>query len=365
MKKRLLLLGGGHAHLHVLKSLTERYLPEAEVTLVSTFPQQVYSGMLPGWIAGHYQLEQCTVPLRPLAERADVAFIEKSARRIDFSTRTVICDDGSAVPFDTVSIDTGPVADLSMISGAAEHAVSVRPIEAFIDAVAAIKASVESGRTRRIVFVGAGAGGIELALALQHALAAHAVGITLISASDTLPAGAAVRLARILRTRGISILAGQVVARIGANEVHLQSGTVVEADHIIVATGASAAAWPKASGLACDERGFILVNEHLQSVSHPDVFAAGDCASMKDHPRPKSGVYAVRAGPVLAHNLRAFCEGRALKAWTPQTHALYLISTGDRFALATWGAWSWSGGWVWRWKDRIDRRFMRRFGAPG
>jgi selenide,water dikinase len=104
------------------------------------------------------------------------------------------------------------------------------------------------------------------------------------------------------------------------------------------------------------------VNRSLQCVSHPNVFAAGDVAAYAD-PQPKSGVYAVRAGPTLGRNLRAFCEGRPLHPWAPQARALYLISTGDRNALAIWDRWSWSGRWAWHWKDRIDRRFMRRFGA--
>lgn len=144
--------------------------------------------------------------------------------------------------------------------------------------------------------------------------------------------------------------------------MHLQSGPPLSFDACITSTGAAAPSWPAASGLATDERGFIRVGRSLQSTSHPNVFAAGDVAAYTDA-RPKSGVYAVRAGPVLAANLRAFCEGAALQAWTPQARALYLISTGDRHALATWGRWSWSGQWVWRWKDHIDRQFMRRFGT--
>jgi selenide,water dikinase len=131
-------------------------------------------------------------------------------------------------------------------------------------------------------------------------------------------------------------------------------------DACLAATGAAAPAWPAASGLAVDADGFIRVGPTLQSLSHPQVFAAGDVAALADA-RPKSGVYAVRAGPVLAHNLRAFCESRPLLAWSPQARALYLISTGERHALATWGRWSWSGRWVWRWKDRIDRAFVARY----
>ena len=365
--KKLLLLGGGHAHVHVLKSLAESRLANVDVTLISPFVRQVYSGMLPGWVAGHYEIEQCVIPLAPLARAAGARYLETAGEHIDFSTRTVHCADGSMLAFDVLSIDTGPVANTSVIPGAVENAVAVRPIEAFIDAYEDIARDVaarhRAGQRTRIVFVGAGAAGIELALAMQHAYRHAATTFTLISAANTLPGSVGPRLARILTKRGFCLLPGKAAARIDAHCVHLQTGEMIEADHIIVSTGASAAAWPSASGLATDDAGFIIVDHHLQSVSHPGVFAAGDCASMRDRPRPKSGVYAVRAGPPLAENLRRTLRGQSLKGYTPQKHSLYLISTGGQYAIGSWGNWAWEGAWVWRWKDRIDRGFIGKYSA--
>lgn len=363
MTIKVVLLGGGHAHVHVLESLIRQPIAATQITLISPYVRQVYSGMLPGWVAGHYRIDQCVIPLAPLAARAGMTFLEKSVQRIDLAARTVLCDDGSALAFDVVSIDTGPAADLSAIPGAAEHCVSIRPIESFITAFAAIRASVESGATRRIAFVGAGAGGIELAFAMQHAFRERRLGLTLISAANTLPGGAGRRLARILRERGIGLISGRAAVRIAPGAVYLDSGGAVEADHIIVATGASAAVWPGASGLCVDKQGFIVVNQYLQSVSHPNVFAAGDCASMENHPRPRSGVYAVRAGPPLAKNLRRYLQGESLKPYTPQARSLYLISTGSKYAVASWGNFAWKGRWVWRWKDAIDRAFVARYAS--
>jgi selenide,water dikinase len=212
-----------------------------------------------------------------------------------------------------------------------------------------------------IVFVGAGAAGIELALAMQHAFRDCQVTFTLISATNTLPGSVGPRLARILAQRGFRLRSGTVADRIGTGHVLLQTGEMLAADHIIVSTGASAAEWPRAAGLATDESGFILVNEYLQSLSHRGVFAAGDCATMHNHARPKSGVYAVRAGPPLVENLRRCLRGEALMTYVPQARSLYLISTGDRYAIGSWGSFAWEGKWVWRWKDRIDRGFMRKY----
>lgn len=370
--KRLVLLGGGHAHVHVLKSLHDAPIPDVAVTLVTPVARQVYSGMLPGWVAGHYGIDQCVIPLPPLCARAGVEFRQTAGQHIDLAKKLVRCADASEVAFDILSIDTGPVADLSMIPGAQQHGISVRPIEQFINSCTAVLKDVTArkagGRDAHLAFVGAGAAGVELALAMQQAITRMPgkgrVQLTLVSAANTLPGSVGPRLARIMRARGLRVLPGQAAKRIDAGRIELQSGEAITADHIIVSTGASAAPWLRESGLACDERGFLTLNPHLQSTSHPCVFAAGDCAGIAEHPRPKSGVYAVRAGPPLAENLRRALRGEALLPYVPQEKSLYLISTGDKYAIGSWGDWAWEGRWVWWWKDRIDRAFMRKYSAP-
>ena len=363
--KRLLLLGGGHAHLQVLKSLAEAPLRGVEATLISPYTRQVYSGMLPGWVAGHYAIEQCIVPLAPLCHAAGASFIEAAATNIDFARRAVRCNNDRDVPFDVLSVDTGPEANTSIIAGAIEHATAVRPIESFIDDFSRIAAEVSrragTGQQTRIVFVGAGAAGVELALSMQHAFRDLRSEFTLISAANTLPGSVGPRLLRIMRARGFKLFPGKAAAAIEAGRVTLQSGEAIDANHVIVSTGAVAATWPAASGLKTDEGGFILVDDHLQSISHPGVFAVGDCATMVNHTRPKSGVYAVRAGPPLAENLRRCLRGEALVNYVPQQRSLYLISTGNKYAIGSWGNFAWEGKWVWRWKDRIDRGFVGKY----
>ena len=362
--KKLLLLGGGHAHVHVLKSFVENPPANVAITLISPYARQVYSGMLPGWVAGHYAIGQCVIPLPPLCRAAEALFLETACESIDLSARLVRCADGSQHAFDVLSIDTGPVANTAMIPGAV-NAISVRPIESFIEAYSRVTRDITirraAGKSSDIGFVGAGAAGIELALAMGYSYREANVNFTLISGANTLPGSVGPRLARVLANRGCRLLAGKMAARIDANRVYLQGGEIIEADHIIVSTGASAATWPRESGLTTDDAGFILVDQQLQSVSHPGVFAAGDCASMQHEPRPKSGVYAVGAGPPLAENLRRCLKSQTLTKYAPQKRSLYLISTGDRSAIASWGNWTWQGGWVWRWKDRIDRGFIAKY----
>ncbi len=365
MMKRLLLLGGGHAHLQVLKSLGETPLSDVEVTLISPYARQVYSGMLPGWVAGHYSIDQCAVPLAPLCAAAHANFIETAATQIDFTRRVVRGANGAEVAFDVLSVDTGPEANTSLVRGATEHATPVRPLESFIEAYSRISADVAArsaaGQHTQIVFVGAGAAGVELALAMQHAFRDRATTFALISAANTLPGSVGPRLLRIMRARGFQLFTDTAAEYIEAGSVALHGGNVVPADHIIISTGAVAAGWPAVSGLKTDQGGFILVNDHLQSISHPEVFAAGDCATMVNYARPKSGVYAVRAGPPLAENLRRYLLGERLLPHVPQERSLYLISTGDKYAIGSWGNIAWEGKWVWWWKDWIDRGFAGKY----
>lgn len=357
--KRLVLLGGGHAHVHALKSLADSPIADCEVTLVSPFDRQVYSGMLPGWVAGHYDLQDCVIPLAPLARAANIRFRQTAATHIDAAARRVRCADGSELDFDVLSIDTGTAFDPAAIDGAAEHALLVRPIEQFITRWQAARERLQPGDP--VVMVGGGAAGIELLLAMHHAL--PQCRFALISAANTLPGTVGPRLARILKARGITLYPATAAQRIFADRVVLTDGREVESACTIVAIGATAGFLIPAPGLARDERGFIETNHFLQSTSHPRIFAAGDCASMAGHPRPRSGVYAVRAGPPLIANIRKMLRDEPLVPYAPQTRSLYLISTGNRHAIGSWGTWSWEGAWVWRWKDRIDRAFMTRYAS--
>lgn len=380
--KRLILLGGGHAHVHVLKAFGAAPPDNTEVTLVAPYHRQVYSGMLPGWIAGHYELEDCIIPLAPLAQQARATFEQTAATAIDFAANEVVCVNGKRLGFDVLSIDIGSVANVGGIPGAVEHALAVRPIEDFITRLGKFKAALatHAGPPIRVVVVGAGAGGVEVALAMQHAGAradtrvstcvkravdaAPACTLSIISASNTLPGKVGAKISAALRNADITLYAGVPASHIHHDAVVLANGLEIGADLVIAALGAAAADWPAQSGVACNTQGYILTNSYLQSVSHPNVFAVGDCASMVDHSRPKSGVYAVRAGPPLATNLLAALSDRPLAPYQPQQRSLYLISTGRKHAIGSWGPVTWQGEWVWRWKDRIDRAFITKYRSP-
>lgn len=364
--KHLVLLGAGHAHVQVLQDLAREPVPAARVTLVSPFAQLVYSGMVPGVVAGHYTPAECTIAIAPLAARAGAAFVQQAAVQVDATARSVTLADGSVLHFDALGIDTGAVMDRDSIPGAREHALFVRPIEHFMQLLQPLLDLAEQ-RTLSLVVVGAGAGGVELALALQYRLGERARLSLLTGSTPPLPnhpAAVQARVMRALKRMGVTVFEDSCVM-IEAGHVLLGGGARLACDAPVLAIGASAPKWLAGSGLALDERGFISTGATLQSASHPHVFAAGDVASRSDAARPRSGVYAVRAGPPLALNFRRFVAGGELLKYQPQRHALNLLSLGERRAIASWGNWSAEGRWVWWWKDWIDRGFVGRFAAKG
>ncbi|CAJ0794333.1 MAG: FAD-dependent oxidoreductase [Ralstonia sp.] len=370
--KRLVLLGGGHAHVHVLTELRKKPIAGWEVHLISPYPRQIYSGMLPGWIAGHYDIEQCAVRLDALTAAAGIPFHRTSGIEIDLRRNVIACEDGSQEPFDALSIDTGPQTSLDGIVGATRNVIPIRPIEAFVAALPELASRIASHHGPfDLAVVGAGAAGVELAFAIQRRAISEGwshLRLSLIGSSslplDGVSRVARLRAVRLLHRLGVGWIGGRRVTAAFKDNLTFESGPPLKVDACLAVTGASAPAWAVQSGLSTDAAGFIAVEPTLQSTSHPNVFAAGDVAAYHSA-RPKAGVYAVRAGPVLASNLRAFCEGRTLVDWEPQERALYLVSTGGRHAIASWGKWSWSGSWVWYWKDWIDRRFVRRFSIVG
>jgi len=366
----IVLVGGGHAHVAVLRRFGMRPEPGVRLTLVAREVETPYSGMIPGHFAGHYTRAECHIDLVRLARFAGARLVHASATGLDLAGRRVLVDGGRPpVVWDFVSLDTGSTPDASAIPGAAEHAVAVKPIDGLLAAVAQWERDLAAGSAPfRLAVIGAGAGGTELAMALNYRLgkvAGARLSVVLADASaEIVPThNAAVRraLARALRERGIETALGHPVRAIEAGRIERAGASIVAFDRAILVTGAGAPAWPAASGLATDARGFARVATTLQSVSHPGVFAAGDLASVEGHALPKSGVYAVRAGPVLADNLRRAARGEALRLWVPQRHALALVSTGGKSAVASRAGLAFSGPAMWRLKDWIDRRWMRRY----
>jgi pyridine nucleotide-disulfide oxidoreductase family protein len=364
-RRQILLIGGGHAHVEVLRRFAISPDPGVSLTLVSPYAAMGYSGMVPGLVAGHYRLAETQVQLAPLADSANARFIVDRVVALDLASRKARLDAGRHVDFDLASLDVGSTPDTS-VPGATEYALAVKPLERFLAESSQLLEQIATGAVRKVAVVGGGAGGVEVLLAMQHRTRSASRGTSpefaLISDRPRLLSAAVrKRLARALTRRGVGLHLGHPAVAVEPGGVRIAGNQFVAADRVVWAISAAAAPWLAASGLACDARGFVLLDDCLRSTSHDFVFAAGDCATQQAHPRPKSGVYAVRQGPPLAENLRLAASDQPLRPYVPQRQALALISTGDKHAIASWGPFAIEGDWVWRWKDRIDRRFMARY----
>jgi pyridine nucleotide-disulfide oxidoreductase family protein len=373
--KHLVLLGAGHAHVHVLQGLAHDQPAGLRITLITPYPRQLYSGMVPGFVAGHYALDQCMIPLAALLTGCGGHFVEGRVVAIDAKAKTLTLASGDTLAWDWLSLNTGPVMDREKINaqmpGARQHALFVRPIEAFGQLWPQVAALARS-RPIHLAVVGAGAAGLELAMAAAHMLGGSAYPsgsrVSLVTGgpppAQSFPAGVQRRVVNALQRLRITVVA-QACVGMAPGEILLADGSHMACDAPLLAVGAQAPGWLAGSGLALDDAGFVSVNSFQQSTSHPAVFAVGDVASRLDAPHPRSGVYAVRAGPALLANLKAEAQGLTLQPYQPVSRTLNLISCGERYAIATWGRLHVEGRWVWRLKDRIDRGFVARYSTLG
>ncbi|HEY7646291.1 MAG TPA: selenide, water dikinase SelD [Hyphomicrobiales bacterium] len=367
--KDVVLIGAGHAHVQVLRRFGMKPLPGVRFTLITREVHTPYSGMLPGLVAGRYAFDEAHIDTGPLARFAGARLYQSAATGIDLAARRVICDNRPPVPYDILSIDSGSTPNTAAVPGADEHAIPVKPIDRFLARFEALKTRVAERPASHIAMVGAGAAGVELLLSIERRLRREfdpgTLSFTLISGAETIlpsfPKSFRRRFEAICAERGIEIVAGHLVEKVERGLLHLAGRGTIEADEILWTTEARPPDWLETTGLPLDDDGFVRVDNHLQAEGVPDVFAAGDIIAFGPRPLPKSGVYAVRAGPVLAENIRRTLTGRSLTPYKPQADAMYLVTNGEDYAIGARNGFSFAGHWVWRWKDWIDRRFMARF----
>ncbi|MCA3442236.1 MAG: selenide, water dikinase SelD [Rhodobacter sp.] len=373
LTRDLVLIGGGHAHALVLRMWGMAPLAGVRLTLINPDPVAPYTGMLPGCIAGHYPRDAMMIDLVRLARCAGARLILGRAEGIDRTARQVIVSGRAPVAYDVASLDIGITSDLPDLPGFAAHGLAAKPLGAF---VAAWERFLAAGTIDpKVVVLGGGVGGVELALATAHRLqvAGRRPCVTVLEradrALDGVGAGARAALLGHVDRLGVQLLTRTAAARVTAQGVETVAGTQIPADLVLGVAGARPQGWLRDTGLVL-ANGFIAVGPTLQS-SDPAVFGAGDCVQMTHAPRPRAGVFAVRQAPVLLHNLRAALSRGHMRRYHPQRDYLKLISTGGKGAVADkWGL-RLDGAVLWRWKDRIDRRFMAKFGpcpamaAPG
>ncbi|TVQ12703.1 MAG: selenide, water dikinase SelD [Leptolyngbya sp. DLM2.Bin27] len=378
----VVLVGGGHTHALVLRRWGMAPIPGVRLTLITDLVDTPYSGMLPSYVAGRYSFDEAHIDLRPLARFAQCRLVVDRAVGVDPTRQRVQCAHHPAIAYDVLSIDTGSTPATVAVPGAAEYAIAAKPVPALLRQWDILLAEVERHPQRPLTLavVGGGVGGVELTIGLHERLIKLLADLGQPSSNLTLHLfhrGRELaaernhwtrrRLETVIRARGIQLHLNDAVEAISRDEATGQrlvrgaSGVQVGCDRVFWVTSASAPDWLPDSGLSLTDQGFIALGDTLQTLSHPNVFAAGDVATMVHHPRPKAGVFAVRQGPPLTENLRRYVQGQPLKPFRPQKQFLTLIETGDGRAIASRGPFALETALAHRWKDRIDRKFMARF----
>ncbi len=367
LTRELVLIGGGHTHALILRMWGMNPLPGVRVTVINPHPTAPYSGMLPGFVAGHYSRDQLDIDLVKLARFAGVRMIRGMADHIDTDAQTVTVSGGRVVPYHVASIDIGITSAMPELPGFSDHAVPAKPLDRFSALWANFRTTCIAGQQpANAAVIGGGIAGVELAMAMAHAL--HSDGntsppITLIDRANILPNMRNSHL-RFFRKRlalaGISVLENVSITRVSKDQILLDGGQKIATSFVVGAAGTRAHSWLGNSRLELND-GFINVGATLKSTNVSNVFAAGDCAHLSHAPRPKAGVFAVREAPVLFANLRAALSGSDMQDFRPQADYLKLISMGGKSAFADkWGMRA-HGTALWRLKNGIDIKFMKQF----
>ena len=373
--KDLVLVGGGHSHVAVLKRFGMKPMPGVRLTVIARDVHTPYSGMLPGYIAGLYSYDESHIDLRPLCQFSGARLFYGEANGLDLENKLVHCSNRPSIPYDILSLNIGSSPQIGDVKGAVEFATPVKPINQFVERWRNLERRIISQKgPHRIAVVGAGAAGTEMVLAIQYRLRnlldannrhEDPLEFHLISKSSRVISShhsdVSARFERILNDRGIHVYLSTTATQVNERSLVLSNGKSLKLDEILWVTGASAPSWLHESGLETDKGGFVNVHKTLQSTICPNIFAAGDIANVLGYPRPKAGVFAVRHGKPLGENLRRVLIGEKPRAFKPQKSMLGLISTGDKYAVASKAWFVAEGSWVWVWKNSIDQRFMRKY----
>jgi pyridine nucleotide-disulfide oxidoreductase family protein len=354
--KNVVLVGGGHTHLYCLRALMNKPIDNIKIMLISPSPYQYYSGMFSGFAEGFYSLDEIRIDLRKLAEQVNVTFIQQFVKRVDPFQKQVVCNNGNIYPFDVISFDIGSKTE--EISAFKEWLVPIKPNYVFAEGIQQFR------EQEYPVIVGGGASGVELGLSIlawQKRKKQNAI-VTLVSSSHLLPSfGEQIskKIESISIKKGLQVVTHEKVVDITNHVLITDQKRTIPQSQVLWLTGPKADPLFKASNLPVSDDGFLFVKETLQNVKFPFIFGAGDCVSIREYKSlPKNGVYAVRQGPILWENINRYLAHASCLPFKPKKNFLAIISTGNKEALLTYGKRWFHGNFVWRLKNRIDRKFM-------
>ncbi|MGM7683341.1 NAD(P)/FAD-dependent oxidoreductase [Cytobacillus sp. Hm23] len=360
--KRIVLVGGGHSHLHCVNNLKTTKQLDIEWILVSSSKFQYYSGMFSGFVEGLYEESDIRIDLLQLSKSVGIQFIEETISSIDPINNTLYSSSGKTISFDYVSFDIGSLNIDPNITNLGNNSIAVKPNHLFPKHINDLRYS------KHPVIVGGGASGIEIALSLlawKKKYTPNDSEVTLVHSSPLLHSAGG-RSTKIITelafNSGLNVVSNETVSTVTKENLITQKGNRLSYSHLIYLGGPQASPLFRNSSLPTDSHGFMLVKRTLQNTLYPHIFGAGDCICIDSNLNiPKNGVTAVRQGPLLWKNLIRIVQKKDLLEYQPQKNYLALISIGNHHALLTYGTFAISGKWTWYVKNWIDRRFMNQF----
>ena len=365
-EKKLVLIGGGHSHILLLKKLGMKPIKGLNITLITPEPELVYTGMLPAAILGSYSFDQINIDLIKLANFAKCRIIFEAVDKINLNKKEIYLDDRMPFGFDILSIDIGINYQLSNISGAEKFSIPVKPFNNFIHNWRKFVSNLTIKKNIiELSIIGAGAAGCELALCINHKIKSlgREPKIYLIDKKEiagNLPAQAKNKILKLLKENKIILRNNINISSIAKGKIHIEDGEIISSDLILSVAGGKPHNWLSETDLNL-KNGFVSVNQSLQSISHDFVFASGDCASIINIPTQKAGVFAVRAAPFLYQNIQNYVIKKTLKKYNPQKKFLQALTISNKKALMFWGDITLLGFIPWLIKDFVDRSFIKKF----
>ncbi len=372
MSGHLILIGGGHAHLTTISLIDEFVAKGHRVSVISPSSHHYYSGMSPGALSGTYSSQEIRFNIQKMVEGRGGTFVYDKVIALDPRRNELILDSGGEISYDIASFNVGSRVSSATIYADSRSVFPVKPIINLIRSRKAVdRVLKQEGGQPVITVIGGGPAGVEITAALA-ALADNAsslAGIRIITGGKILgpyPARARELVIASLSRRGVQISEDTTVKHIEGNNIELEDGNILSTDIIFLAMGVKPSPLFLNTLLPTGEDGGLLVNSFLQSVEYDNIFGGGDCITIKGMPLDRVGVYAVRQNPVLRHNLLAALEGTPLNKFDPgPRNYLQLLNMGDGTGIFRKGNWVWQGKLAFIIKDRIDRRFMRKFQVSG
>lgn len=361
----LVLVGGGHAHLAVLESFVKKTVPGLRCCLISLGSRSIYSGMLPGWMAGLFESDEIQIDVSVLAAAAGITFLLDEVVGLDAGRKCLQLRSGRTIGFGKLSLATGGETDLSHLAMLGDRLHGAKPIDHFFSSWPMVKRTIDNKENCYLAVVGGGAAGCELVLAVRAAVRKKTKILLVIGARGLLaefPARTRRSMEAALRAADVELVEYQAVGC--PDGLLLAEGSRIACDVVIAATGTRPPSWISETGLALSQEGYVIVDAAMRSISNKDIFAAGDLSIRTDRIVERSGVHAVKSGPVLAHNLRAQFENLPLRRYRPLRRSLYIISTSNEEAILSWRGFTLGGRLAWWIKKKIDQGFVNRYSLP-